>query len=243
MFWHAVIFGPEDTPWEGGANPGRAGSCAPPPNRTRTHAPHTLHSSSLAALRPAPARPPSACTCSPHRVAAWPRPHLSFVRCVCGRHIQVDATVQRGLPEQGARRTLRVQNVPPEQCASPCAPANLQRGEVRDGDNRRPGRARSIRGRRHLSRHPAEPVEPHLRRERHPHLHSGTLARWRRRVSVSQQIQSAGAHTTNSYGRDAARSLCCATRTPTRPPTAKRHACTRSRGARAPVSLAEGSLF
>ena len=34
----------------------------------------------------------------------------------------------------------------------------------------------SLRGRWHLPRYPAEPVEPHIRRQRHPHQHPGARA-------------------------------------------------------------------
>ncbi len=52
-------------------------------------------------------------------------------------------------------------------------------------DLRCPPGARSLRGRRHLLRHPAESVEPHLRRVGHPHVDPGAERAGRSRICAA----------------------------------------------------------
>lgn len=68
---------------------------------------------------------------------------------VRGRHLQADDRVHRGVPEQAADGSLRVENVPPER----------------------------VRRRGHLSGHSAEQMESHVRCVSNSDLHTGEFDR------------------------------------------------------------------
>ena len=99
MLWNAVIFGPEDTPWDGGAG---------------------IASSSH---RPLPSPPSSAqpsplgrAVCRGCPLTSPPDPSPP------PRDLQAHAAVLRGLPQQGARREIHLNHVPPKQCGPPLSP-------------------------------------------------------------------------------------------------------------------------
>lgn len=159
MLWNAVIFGPEDTPWDGGTYVLSCGRCCTFAGLLM-HVPSTLNPRcSESAIVAGRARPrmhalvfleedARACMCllthwqlaaegarstAFHILARTPAcpllpytPHTSshshtlhttnpHHHTTTPRHLQADAGVFRGLPQQGASGKVQVNHVPPQQ--------------------------------------------------------------------------------------------------------------------------------
>lgn len=95
MSWNAVIFGPDDTPWDGGEQP-------------KLPARSMMLQSAVQWLLPSSMVSPLSMS-MPLRGSSHPRP---LIGC---RHLQADPGVLRGVPQQSASREIQVQDVPPKQ--------------------------------------------------------------------------------------------------------------------------------
>lgn len=140
MLWNAVIFGPEDTPWDGGASDLRAddrsrrfggrgqrgrakgrrlrkGSTCRRRRRAgavQRGAAQRSGNTTKALLRTSSFTPPNPPL--PSTPTSPPLTHTTTQqRRLQNRHVQADARVHGGVPEQGPRGQVQVADVPPQQ--------------------------------------------------------------------------------------------------------------------------------